>query len=141
MASCRDCPCDSASSRDSRQEAKSRQKAKSHGQSLQEAISQAQQSRQEARDRGQSRRKPNMTDSLCRKRKLADSFILCGGQFHRSRNRIYLFLINCRFFSKIKTANLSGSFLFILFLVSILMHYYSPTLKKWGYTGFGLSVC
>ena len=35
MASCRDCPCDSASCRDSRQE------AKSHGQSLQEAISQA----------------------------------------------------------------------------------------------------
>ena len=36
-----------------------------------------QQSRQEARDRGQSRRKPNMTDSLCRKSKLADSFIPC----------------------------------------------------------------
>ena len=32
MASCRDCPCDSASCRDSRQE------AKSHGQSLQEAT-------------------------------------------------------------------------------------------------------
>ena len=75
MASCRDCPCDSASCRDSRQE------AKSYGQSLQEAISQAQQSRQEARDRGQSRRKPNMTDSLCRKRKLADSFIPCD-TFH-----------------------------------------------------------
>ena len=44
---------------------------------LHEAISQAQQSRQEARDRGQSRGKPNMTDSLCRKRKLADSFIPC----------------------------------------------------------------
>ena len=48
-----------------------------HGQSLQEAVNQAQQSRQEARDRGQSRQKPNMTDSLCRKRKLADSFIPC----------------------------------------------------------------
>ena len=63
-ASCRDCPCDSASCRDSRQE------AKSHGQSLQEAIYRAQQSRQEARDRGQSQRKPNITDSLCRKRKI-----------------------------------------------------------------------
>ena len=73
MASCRGCPCNSASCLDSRQE------AKSHGQSLQEAISQAQQSRQEARDRGQSRRKLNMTDSRCRKRKLADSlFIRCG---------------------------------------------------------------
>ena len=51
---------------------------KSHGQSLQEAINQAQKSRQEARDRGQSRWKPNMTDSLCRKRKLADSFTPCG---------------------------------------------------------------
>ena len=71
MASCRDCPFDSASYRDSRQE------AKSHRQSLQEAIYQAQQSRQEARDRGQSRGKPNMTDSLCRKRKLVDSFIPC----------------------------------------------------------------
>ena len=48
-----------------------------HRQSLQEAIYQAQQSRQEARDRQQSRRKPNMTDSLCRERKLADSFIPC----------------------------------------------------------------
>ena len=71
MASCRDCPCDSASCRESRQE------AKSHGQSLQKAISQAQQSWQETRDRGQSRPKPNMTDSLCRKRKLADSYIPC----------------------------------------------------------------
>ena len=71
IASCRDCPCDSASCRDSRQE------AKSHGQSLQEAFYQAQQSGQEARDRGQSRRKPNITDSLCRKRQLADSFIPC----------------------------------------------------------------
>ena len=52
------------------------QKAKSHGQSLQEAIYQAQQSRQEARDRGQHRRISNMTDSLCRKQKLAD-FISC----------------------------------------------------------------
>ena len=69
MASCRDCPCVSASCRNSRQE------AKSHGQSLQEAIYQAKQSRQEAIDRGQFRRKPNMTDSLCRKRKIADSFI------------------------------------------------------------------
>ena len=71
MASCRDCLCDYASCRDSQQE------AKSHGQSLQEASYQAQQSRQEARDRGLSQRKPNMTDSLCRKRKLADSFIPC----------------------------------------------------------------
>ena len=71
MASCRDCPRDSAPCRDSRQE------AKSHGQSLQEAIFQARQSRQEARDHGQSRRKPDMMDSLCRKRKLADSFIPC----------------------------------------------------------------
>ena len=47
-------------------------------QTLQEAIYRAQQSRQEARDRGQSRRKPNMTDSLCKKRKLADSFLPCG---------------------------------------------------------------
>ena len=30
-----------------------------------------------SRNRGQSPRKPNMTDSLCRKRKLADSFIPC----------------------------------------------------------------
>ena len=67
MAFCRDCPCDSASCRDS----------KSHGQSLQEAIYQAQHPWQEARDRRQSPRKPNMTDSLCRKRKLADSFIPC----------------------------------------------------------------
>ena len=44
MASCRDCPSDSASCRDSRQE------AKSHGQSLQESIYQAQESQQEARD-------------------------------------------------------------------------------------------
>ena len=36
IASCRDCPCDSASCRESRQE------AESHGQSLQEAIYQAQ---------------------------------------------------------------------------------------------------
>ena len=71
LASCRDCPCDCASCRDSQQDAKSR------GQSLQEVIYQAQQTRQEARDRGQSRRKPNMTDSLCRKRKLADLFIPC----------------------------------------------------------------
>ena len=61
--------CNSASCRDSLQE------AKSHGQSLQEDI--YQQSRHEARDHGQSRRKPNMMDSLCRKRKLADSFIPC----------------------------------------------------------------
>ena len=62
MASCRDCPCDSASCQDSRQ---------------QEAIYQAQESLQEARDCGQSRQKPNMADSLCRKKKLADSFIPC----------------------------------------------------------------
>ena len=42
------------------------QEAESHGQSL-----------QEARDHGQSRWRPNMTDSLCRKRKLADSIIPC----------------------------------------------------------------
>ena len=72
LASCRDyCPWNMASCRDSQQE------AKSHGQSLQEAISQAQQPRQEVRDHGQSRWKPNMTDSLCRKRKLVDSFIPC----------------------------------------------------------------
>ena len=71
MASCRDCPCDSTPCRDFRQE------AESHGESLQEAIYQAQQSLQEARDHEQSRRKPNMTDSLCRKRKFADSFIPC----------------------------------------------------------------
>ena len=61
--------CDSTSCRDSWQE------AKSHGQSLQKVISQAQQSQQEARDREQSPQKPNITDSLCRKRKLVDSFI------------------------------------------------------------------
>ena len=55
----------------------SRQEAKSHGQSLQEAIYQAQPSLQESRDCGQSRWKPNMMDSLCRKGKLADSFIPC----------------------------------------------------------------
>ena len=58
--------------------AESRQEAESHGQSLQESIYQVQQSLQEARDHGQFRRKPNMTDSLCRKRKLADSIIPCG---------------------------------------------------------------
>ena len=36
-----------------------------------------QQGRQEARDHGQSQRRPNMTDSLCRKQKLSDSFIPC----------------------------------------------------------------
>ena len=81
MASCRDCPCDSASCRDCRQE------AKLHGQSLQEAIYQAQQCRQEARDHVQSRRKPNMTDSLWRKRKLADSFIPCDIVY---RNKAHL---------------------------------------------------
>ena len=35
-------------------------------------------SRQEARYRGQSRGKPNMTDSLYRKGKLADLFLPCG---------------------------------------------------------------
>ena len=63
MASCRDCPCDS------------------HGQSLQKAIYQAQQSRQKARGRGQSGRQPNMTDSLCRKQKLADLFIPYAGSY------------------------------------------------------------
>ena len=76
MASCRDSPCDSASCREHRQE------AKSHGRSLHEAIYRAQQSQQEARDRGQSRRKPNTTDSLCRKRKLAVSFIPCVVGLH-----------------------------------------------------------
>ena len=79
MASCRDCSCDLASCRDARQEAESHgqslQNISAGRQSLQEAVYRAQQSRQEARDRGQSRWKPNMTDSLCRKRKLADSFI------------------------------------------------------------------
>ena len=37
--------------------------------------------RQEAGDHGQSRRKPNKTDSFCRKRKLADSFIPCAYAF------------------------------------------------------------
>ena len=69
MASCRDCPLILFPAETL---------AKSHGQSLQEAVYHAQQSRQEARDRGQSRRKPNMTDSLYRKRKLADSFIPCN---------------------------------------------------------------
>ena len=63
--------CDSASCQESQQE------AESQGQSQQEAIYQAQQSRQEARDPGHSRRKPNMTDSLCRKLKLADLYIPC----------------------------------------------------------------
>ena len=48
--------------------------------SEQEDINRAQQSRQEARDHGQSQWKPNMTDSLCRKRKLADSFIRNPGR-------------------------------------------------------------
>ena len=90
MASCRDCPCDSASCRNSRQEALTRtvswQEAESHGQSLQESIYQAQQSQQEARDHGQSQQKPNMMDSLCRKRKLADSFIPCGSVTHLVKN-------------------------------------------------------
>ena len=80
MASCRDCPCDSVYCRDSRQE------AKSHGQSLQEPIYQAQQSRQEARDRRQSRWKPSMMDSLCRKRKLANSFIPSGPSHNLARS-------------------------------------------------------
>ena len=71
MASCRHCLCDSASCWDSQKE------AESYGWSLQEAIYQAQRSQQEVRDCGQSRRKPNMKDSLCRKSKLADSFIPC----------------------------------------------------------------
>ena len=61
--------------------ADTRQEAKSHGQSLQEAIYQAQHSRQVAGDHGQSLRKTNMTDSLYRKRKLADSFIPCDEVF------------------------------------------------------------
>ena len=52
------------------------QEAESHGQSLQEAIFRGRYG-QEARDHGQSQWKPNMTDSLCRKRKLADTFIPC----------------------------------------------------------------
>ena len=55
----------------------SRQEAESRGQSPKEAIFCGRLSRQEARDHGQSQRKENMTDSLCRKQKLADSFILC----------------------------------------------------------------
>ena len=74
--------CDSAFCRDSRQD------ADSHGQSLQETVSQAQQSRQEVRDRGQSRRKPNMTDSFCRKRKSADSFIPCVIAYHNNNIEI-----------------------------------------------------
>ena len=85
MASSRDCPCDSASCRDSRQE------AKSHEQSLQEAVYQAQVSAGSKRLYGQQRllflkkwlpaetvrvillpaetvgRKLNHIDSLCRK--------------------------------------------------------------------------
>ena len=61
MASFRDCSRDYASLRDCQQEAKSRE------QSRQEAIYQEQHSWQDARNRGQSRRKPNMTDSLCKK--------------------------------------------------------------------------
>ena len=80
MASCRDCLCDSASCQDSQQE------ADSHGQSLQEAIYQVQQSGQEATDHGQSRRKPNMTDSLCRNWKLADSFIPCAPELWDCRD-------------------------------------------------------
>ena len=58
--------------------AKTRQEAKSQGQSLQEeVIYQAQQSWQVARNHRQCQRKPHMTASLCRKRKLADSFIPC----------------------------------------------------------------
>ena len=56
----------------------SRQEAESHGLSLKEAIFRGRKSRQEAGDHGQSRRKPNITDSLYRKRKLANSFIICG---------------------------------------------------------------
>ena len=55
----------------------SRQEAESNGQSLQKAIFRRRYSRQEGRDHGQSRRKPNMADSLCKKRKWADSFIPC----------------------------------------------------------------
>ena len=62
--------------------AETQQEAKSHRQSLQEAIYQAQQSQQETRDGGQSQRKPNMTDSLCRKHELADSFIPCNLVVH-----------------------------------------------------------
>ena len=54
--------------------AESRQEAESHGQSLQEAFFRGRQSRQDTRDHGQSRRKPNVAESRCRKRKLADSF-------------------------------------------------------------------
>ena len=87
MASCRDSLQEAKSRGQSLQEAKSRgqslQEAKSRGQSLQEAIYQAQQSLQEARDCRQSRRKPNMTDSLCRKRKLADWFVPCGNVYEK----------------------------------------------------------
>ena len=43
-------------------------------------------SRQEARDRRQSRQKPNMKDSLCRKRKLADAVIPCVNAATNSEN-------------------------------------------------------
>ena len=71
MASCRDCLCDSASCRDSQQE------AKSHGQSLQEAILPSTTVSAGSKRSGKSQRKPNMTDSLCGKRKWADSCIPC----------------------------------------------------------------
>ena len=55
----------------------SRQEAESHGQSLQEAIfSWTVVSAGSKRSRSVSA-EANLTDSLCRKRKLADSFIPC----------------------------------------------------------------
>ena len=56
--------------------AESQQEAKSHGQSLQEAIYQTQLSAGSKRLQTVSV-EPNMTDSLCRERKLVDSFIPC----------------------------------------------------------------
>ena len=95
MASCRDCPCNSASCRESRQE------AESHGQSPQESIYQVQQSRHEARDHGQSRRKPNMTDSLCRKRKLANSFIPCGIEKNRKSSYFQNYILPITLFFRV----------------------------------------
>ena len=67
MASCRDCPCDSASCRESQQE------AKSHGQSLQEAIYQAQQSVPHA-----------VLTGCCSIKKVMENFVMCLCVFEKS---------------------------------------------------------
>ena len=82
IASCRDYLCDSASCRESRQE------AESHGQSQQVVIFVD----------GSLGRKQEITDSLggsslCRKRKLADSFTPCG-------DTIFFSHFTCKFKSK-----------------------------------------